>query len=63
MSSLKLLALDDEDLRIVSAHVQDAVLKVGEIDFRAREKRLVLPMNLCQAAMNSSFSGVSTDMK
>jgi hypothetical protein len=45
MSSLKLLALDDEDLRIVSAHVQDAVLKVGEIDFRAREKRLVLPMN------------------
>lgn len=45
MSSLKLLALDEEDLRVVSAHVQDAVLKVGDIDWRAREKRLLLPMN------------------
>ncbi|MBL8183243.1 MAG: DUF2948 family protein, partial [Blastocatellia bacterium] len=28
MDLLKLLALDEEDLGIVSAHVQDAVMKV-----------------------------------
>lgn len=42
---LKLVALDEEDLRIVSAHVQDAVLKRADIDFRAGEKRLLLAMN------------------
>ena len=31
MSDLKLLALDDEDLGNVSAHVQDAVVKVGDM--------------------------------
>ena len=31
MPPLKLLALDDEDLRVVSAHVQDAVLRVADI--------------------------------
>ncbi len=29
MDALKLLALDGEDLGVVSAHVQDAVFKVG----------------------------------
>ncbi|TIV05991.1 MAG: DUF2948 family protein, partial [Mesorhizobium sp.] len=28
MAALKLIALDDQDLSIVSAHVQDAVMKV-----------------------------------
>ncbi|MER2606687.1 MAG: DUF2948 family protein [Siculibacillus sp.] len=45
MTDLKLLALDAEDLAIVSAHVQDAVLKVGDIHWRADEKRLVLGLN------------------
>ncbi|TIX62414.1 MAG: DUF2948 family protein, partial [Mesorhizobium sp.] len=31
--ALKLVALDDQDLSIVSAHVQDAVLKVGELEY------------------------------
>ena len=30
---LKLVALDEEDLKIVSAHVQDAVMKVGDLEF------------------------------
>ena len=30
---LKLVALDEEDLDDLSAHVQDAVLKVGDLDF------------------------------
>ncbi|MCE1236251.1 MAG: DUF2948 family protein [Hyphomicrobiales bacterium] len=45
MSALKLLALDAEDLEVVSAQVQDAVLKVGDIHWRADEKRLVLALN------------------
>ncbi len=45
MTDLKLLALDAEDLDILSAHLQDAVLKVGDIHWRADEKRLVLAVN------------------
>lgn len=45
MADLKLLALDGEDLEILSAHVQDAVLKVGDIHWLADEKRLVLALN------------------
>jgi len=44
-TDLKLLALDTEDLAVLSAHVQDAVLKVGDIHWRASEKRLVLALN------------------
>lgn len=42
---LRLIALDTEDLAVVSAHVQDAVLKVGEMSWIADEKRFVLAMN------------------
>lgn len=45
MDQLKLIALDEDDLKVVSAHVQDAVLKVRDLDYRAREKRLVLGLN------------------
>ncbi|WP_127595870.1 DUF2948 family protein [Nitratireductor alexandrii] len=45
MSFLKLVALDTDDLRIISAHVQDAVIKIGDIDYLPRERRVVLPMN------------------
>jgi hypothetical protein len=42
MDTLKLAALDEEDLAVVSACVQDAVLKVGDVDWRPREKRLLV---------------------
>ena len=45
MDLLKLLALDEEDLKIVSAHVQDAVMKVGDLEFIAATKQFVVPMN------------------
>lgn len=45
MDALKLIALDEQDLRIVSAHVQDAVMKVEELDFAAREKKFIVTMN------------------
>jgi hypothetical protein len=44
MDLLKLAALDEEDLEILSAHVQDAVLKVGELRFLSREKRFLMSM-------------------
>lgn len=45
MDPLKLVALDAQDLDIISAHVQDAVMKVGELEFLPRNKRFVIPMN------------------
>jgi len=44
MDLLKLAALDEEDLSIISAHVQDAVMKTGEITYLKREKRFTLAM-------------------
>ena len=45
MSQLKLVVLDEEDLEIVSAHLQDAVAKVADVLWRPNEKRLVLGLN------------------
>lgn len=42
---LKLIALDADDLAIVSAHVQDAVTKVGDLTYQAAEKRFIVPMH------------------
>lgn len=45
MTDLKLLALDDEDLQVVSAHVQDAVVRVGDMGYARSDRRFVLLMN------------------
>jgi hypothetical protein len=42
---LKLAAIDEEDLAVVSAHVQDAVLKVGDLVYLPRERRFAIGMN------------------
>jgi len=42
---LKLLAMDDEDLAVLSAHVQDAVLKVADLVNLPKERRFALGMN------------------
>ncbi len=39
---LKLIALDVEDLSVLSAHLQDAVLKVADIAWRPSERRFAL---------------------
>lgn len=43
--TLRLLALDAEDLAIVSAHMQDAVLKVADITFSAKTGQFTLAAN------------------
>ena len=45
MEQLKLVALDADDLEIVSAHVQDAVIQIGAFDWRPKEKRFLIEMN------------------
>jgi hypothetical protein len=42
---LKLVALDKEDIEVVSAHVQDALVKVGDIFWQPREHRFVMALN------------------
>jgi hypothetical protein len=45
MQQLKLAALDEEDLAVISAQVQDAVLKVGDIRYYPGDRHLVIAMN------------------
>ena len=45
MDALKLVALDEKDLEVISACVQDSVSKTGELDYQPTAKRFVLPLN------------------
>ena len=45
MDRLRLMALDAEDLAVVSAQVQDSVTKFDALDYRPREKRFTLVVN------------------
>lgn len=45
MSGLKLMALDGEDLSVLSVHLQDAVLKVGDMAYLRGEHRFALLLN------------------
>jgi hypothetical protein len=45
MDALKLVALDREDMEVVSAHLQDAVLKAADIHWRPAERRVVVGLN------------------
>ena len=42
---LQLLAEDQDDLAVISAALQDAVAKVGDIVFEARARRLTIAFN------------------
>lgn len=45
MDLLKLVALDNDDIEVLSAHVQDSVVKIGDIMWRPAEKRLIVVVN------------------
>jgi hypothetical protein len=45
MGQLKLIALDADDLAVISAHVQDARVRTADIIWRQGEKRLVVGMS------------------
>lgn len=45
MELLKLVALDSEDLQVLSAHLQDAVMRVGDMAYVPAEKRFAVMVN------------------
>jgi len=45
MDQLKLAALDAEDLEVLSAHLQDAVLTVGDIRYLPKERKAIFVVN------------------
>jgi Protein of unknown function (DUF2948) len=45
IDELKLVALDRDDIEVVSAHVQDALLRVADILWQPREHRFVMVLN------------------
>jgi hypothetical protein len=45
MDLLKLVALDGDDIEVVSAHLQDAILKTSDIHWRPSEHRVVVALN------------------
>jgi len=45
MTHLKLNALDRDDLDVLSAHLQDAVVKVGEMTYLEKDQRFVMVLN------------------
>tara|TARA_R110002020_G_scaffold50791_4_gene143692 strand:+ start:4352 stop:4786 length:435 start_codon:yes stop_codon:yes gene_type:complete len=45
MTDLKLLAFDTEDLEVISAHVQDAVVRVADMGYARADRRFALLMN------------------
>lgn len=45
MDQLKLAALDEEDLQVLSAHLQDAVLTVADIRFLPKEQKAIFVVN------------------
>ncbi len=45
MNRLKLIAFDNQDLDVIAAHVQDAVLKVGGMKYNQKEQRFFMQLN------------------
>jgi hypothetical protein len=45
MEPVKFIALDSDDLEVVSCHVQDALVRVADVLWRPQERRLVVAMN------------------
>ena len=42
MDLLRLVALDPEDLAIISAHLQDSVVRIGDLAYLTQERRFAL---------------------
>src|SRR5262245_28652810 len=45
MEPVKFVALDKDDLEVVSTHLQDAEVKVADVHWRPQEKRLLLALD------------------
>ncbi|WP_350333175.1 DUF2948 family protein [Coralliovum pocilloporae] len=45
MDTLKLAALDQDDLNVISVYTQDAVMKVGDLSYQPKDKQFMVAMN------------------
>jgi hypothetical protein len=45
VDELKLVALDRDDIEVMSAHVQDALVRLADIFWQPREQRFVMALN------------------
>jgi Protein of unknown function (DUF2948) len=45
MEQVKFVALDREDLEVVSTHLQDARIKVSDVLWRPHDKRLIIALD------------------
>lgn len=45
MTALKLHALDEEDLAVISAHLQDAIMRVQEMTYLPQQQRFAAVLN------------------
>jgi Protein of unknown function (DUF2948) len=45
MQPVKFVALDRDDLEVVSTHLQDALVKVSDVMWRPHEKRLIVALS------------------
>lgn len=57
MTLLKLIALEPADLTILSAHLQDAVVKVGDMTFAKPSTRFAALCNRLERAANGALAG------
>ncbi len=60
MDEVKLVAFDKDDIEVVSAHVQDALVRVADIFWRPYEHRFVMALN-CFDWMNAVDPGSGKD--
>ena len=44
MEELKLVALDKDDIEVVSAHLQDALVRIADVFWQPRERRFVMAL-------------------
>lgn len=63
MADLKLIALDPEDLGIISAHLQDAVVRVGDMAFLPHEGRFAMILNRFDWAKAPSADRANSNSK
>ena len=61
MAELKLIALDAEDLSVLSAHLQDAVLQVGDLAYQRQDKRFAAIANRFDWVEAMDGSSASSD--
>lgn len=45
LEPLKFVALDEEDLEVISTHLQDAAVKVADVMWRPKERRLIIVLS------------------